>query len=132
VCWLLKKVIGGLIFGPDFGVSRLTGGAWTSYSNARETSTIQHRQLPSSLFTASWPSSGEPSSVSSAPLLRKFVDGYISQLTTMCASPMASCGRLRRHPRPEPCCQRCLQLRCMSLSALLFRCKCGTASRGVC
>jgi hypothetical protein len=28
VCWLLKKVMGGLIFGPDFGVSRLTGGAW--------------------------------------------------------------------------------------------------------
>ena len=27
VCWVLKKVMRGLIFGPDFGVSRLTGGA---------------------------------------------------------------------------------------------------------
>jgi hypothetical protein len=27
VSWLLKKVMRGLIFGPDFGVSRLAGGA---------------------------------------------------------------------------------------------------------
>jgi hypothetical protein len=24
-----STVMGGLIFGPDFGVSRLTGGAWS-------------------------------------------------------------------------------------------------------
>jgi hypothetical protein len=27
VCWLLKKIMRGLIFGPDFGASRPTGGA---------------------------------------------------------------------------------------------------------